>query len=186
MIVRIRKVVQLLISLIYLLRKIWSRSLVAVNRGFYTYVAVFSSLILVAFIACLQAPVALASLSLTARHPSRVARWSRGQGQGGAHCSSFRSQIDSMRVFLPQALAGYDSQGDPLSDLPSTIPVSLCKPHLAKGAVAQTASALKDIRNVVYTVVSFGTWVDKPTKTTRQQSNRYVFKLQQQVTSLSQ
>lgn len=67
---------------------------------------------LVALIACLQSPVALASLSLTASNPSEGVRWSRGQGQGGAHCSSFRSPIDGKRMFLPQALAGYDSQGD--------------------------------------------------------------------------
>lgn len=36
-------------------------------------------------------------------------------------------------MFLPQALAGYDSQEDPLRDLPSSITPFLREPHLARG-----------------------------------------------------
>lgn len=39
--------------------------------------------------------------------------WRTGMGRG-PRCSTFRSQIDSGRMFLPEALAGYDSQEDPL------------------------------------------------------------------------
>ncbi len=55
-------------------------------------------------------------------------------------------------MFLPQALAGYDSQEDPLRDLASSITLSLCEPHLARGTALTTAT-LKDIKNAVYTVV---------------------------------
>lgn len=36
-------------------------------------------------------------------------------------------------MFLPEALAGYDSQEDPLRDLASSITLSFCEPHLARG-----------------------------------------------------
>lgn len=78
---------------------------------------------LVALTACLLSLVALVRLWRTDSHSSAGERWSGGQGQGGAHCSGIRSKIDS-RMFLPQAFVGYDSQEEPLRDLPSSITMS--------------------------------------------------------------
>lgn len=44
-------------------------------------------------------------------------------------------------MFLPQALAGYDSQEDPLRDLPSSITLSLREPHLARGTFCTNSSS---------------------------------------------
>lgn len=44
-------------------------------------------------------------------------------------------------MFLPEALAGYDSQEDPLRDLPSSITPSLCEPHLAGGTDITNSSS---------------------------------------------
>lgn len=75
-------------------------------------------------------------------HLSGTEGWSRGQGQGhgGAHCSSSRSQMDDARMFLPEALAGDESQEGLLSDPPSSITRSLREPHLASGTVVTNSS----------------------------------------------
>lgn len=75
-------------------------------------------------------------------HLSGTEGWSRGQGQGhgGAHRSSSRSQIDDARMFLPEALAGDDSQEGLLSDPPSSITRCLRVPRLARGSVVTNSS----------------------------------------------
>lgn len=88
-------------------------------------------------IACLHSQVALVSLPPAPACQSSVRRcevvWRTGTGRG-PRCSTFRSQIDSGRMFLPEALAGYDSQEDPLrGPAPSSITATFCEPHLAAG-----------------------------------------------------
>lgn len=91
--------------------------------------------------ACLRPVVALAVLS---RLPV-IRQGEQGavedRDREGPLRSSFRSQIDSRRMCLPQALAGYNSQQDPLRDLASSITLCLREPHLARGSVRTSSGS---------------------------------------------
>lgn len=64
-------------------------------------------------------------------------------------------------MFLPQALAGYDSQEDPLRDLPSSITPSPGEPHLPRDTVLTNSSGFEGQQECGLHCGSRGIWVDK-------------------------